>query len=103
MHTEEPTVFRFDKTSKDRSLTFAIDKGGNDMKKLALILTLLFSVSLFAGEGKHCDMTKAKAAKKVTLTGKLVQDGDKAILKVADNKSYDVCAKSKRISPNSAA
>lgn len=70
------------------------------MKRLVMILAVLFVAStVFAGGGAHCDMSKAKHAKNVELTGKVVcSDGEcsKAVFKVADSdKSYDVCDKSK--------
>jgi hypothetical protein len=61
------------------------------MKHLALTLVLLFTAgSLAAGDGKHCDMSKA--AKAVTLTGTL----DGRTFHVANSdKTYTVCEKTK--------
>ena len=69
------------------------------MKRLVLVLAVLFTAAtLFAGDGKHCDMNKA-AAKKVALTGTVVcSDGDceKAVFRVANSdQTFDVCGKSK--------
>ena len=69
------------------------------MKRLALVLIVLFTTAtLFAG-GKECDMKK-HAAKKVELTGTLSQigtgDDAKTIFRVANSdQSYTVCEKTK--------
>ena len=68
------------------------------MKKAILVLVLVFvAATLSAGEGKHCDMNKAKhTSKAVELSGTVVVDGEKTIFRVADsNDQYDVCHKSK--------
>jgi hypothetical protein len=69
------------------------------MKRLALVLALVFvAATLYAGDGAHCNVSKA-STKKVELKGKVVcADGDcsKAVFRVADSdQSYDVCHKSK--------
>jgi hypothetical protein len=70
------------------------------MKRLAMVLIVLFTaVTLFAG-GKECETKNAKAAKSVELTGTLVRtadgDAEKTIFRVADSdQSYTVCHKSK--------
>lgn len=69
------------------------------MKRLVLVLALvLVAATVYAGDGKHCDVTK-KAAKSVELIGSIVcADGDcaKATFRVANSdKSYDVCHKTK--------
>lgn len=65
------------------------------MKKAILVLVLVFiAATVYAGDGKSCDM--AKAGKSVELTGTVVLDGDKAIFRVADSSDqYDICHKSK--------
>lgn len=63
------------------------------MKKLALFLVvLLTAASLFAGEGKGCDMHKS-SAKTVELNGTIVTNADGAhLFKVANSdKSYTIC------------
>ena len=68
------------------------------MKRLIMVLVVLFTAAtLFAG-GKECDINKS--AKKVELTGTLasVGSGDEAktVFRVADsNDSYTVCEKTK--------
>ena len=69
------------------------------MKRLVLILAMVvLAATMYAGDGKHCDMSK-HAAKNVTPTGTVVcSDGDceKAVFRVANSdESYDVCSKSK--------
>ena len=69
------------------------------MKRLALVLAMVFvAATVYAGGGANCDMKAAKT-KTVELTGKVVcADGDceKATFRVADSDtSYDVCHKSK--------
>ena len=69
------------------------------MKRLVLVVAMVFvAATLYAGGGAHCDMKAAKA-KTVELTGKVVcSDGDceKAVFRVSDSdQSYDVCSKSK--------
>lgn len=70
------------------------------MKRLALVLIVLFTAAtLFAG-GKECEMKK-NASKKVELTGTLAQvgtgDDAKTIFRVANSdQSYTVCEKTKR-------
>jgi hypothetical protein len=69
------------------------------MKRMILILIVLFTATtLFAG-GKECDMKK-HASKSVELTGTLIRTGEgddaKTIFKVANSdQSYDVCEKTK--------
>src|SRR6266496_4202291 len=69
------------------------------MKRMAMVLILLFTAaSLFAG-GKECDM-KAHAAKNVELTGTLARTGDgdaaKTVFRVANSdQSYTVCEKTR--------
>jgi len=69
------------------------------MKRLALMLIVLFTAAtLFAG-GKECDMKKHEA-KKVELTGTLAQigtgDDAKTVFRVANSdQSYNVCEKTK--------
>ena len=69
------------------------------MKRLALVLIVLFTAtSLLAGGGKSCD---AKHAKSVELTGTLARTGDgdeaKTVFRVADTgERYTVCEKTKR-------
>lgn len=70
------------------------------MKRLVLVLVLVFvAATVFAGDGKHCNTDRTKAAKTVELTGKVVcADGDcsKAVFRVANSdKTYDVCSHSK--------
>ena len=63
------------------------------MKKLALFLiVLLTAASLFAGEGKSCDMHKS-SAKTVELNGTIVTDADGGhVFKVANSdQSYTIC------------
>jgi hypothetical protein len=68
------------------------------MKRMILMLIVLFTATtLFAG-GKECDMKKH--AKAVELTGTLIRTGDgddaKTIFKVANSdQTYDVCEKTK--------
>ncbi|HUP61268.1 MAG TPA: hypothetical protein VNA69_12695 [Thermoanaerobaculia bacterium] len=67
------------------------------MKRLAMILLVLFvATSLFAG-GKNCDLNKR--AKSVELTGTLAKSGsgddEKTIFRLADGKSYSVCHETK--------
>lgn len=67
------------------------------MKRLVLVLVVLFTATtLFAG-GKECNMHKS--AKSVELTGTVARVGDgdeaKTIFRVADGKSYTVCHESK--------
>lgn len=68
------------------------------MKKLILVLALVFiAATLYAGDGKHCDVKKT-SSKAVELTGTVVcADGecDKAVFRVSDTEKYDVCHKSK--------
>ncbi|HEX2122627.1 MAG TPA: hypothetical protein VHL59_13390 [Thermoanaerobaculia bacterium] len=70
------------------------------MKRLAMVLIVLFTAAtLFAGEGKECNVKNAKA-KSVELTGTLVRtadgDAEKTVFRVADSdQSYTVCHKSK--------
>ncbi len=69
------------------------------MKRMAMVLIVLFTAaSLFAG-GKECDMKK-HAAKSVELTGTLLRTGDgdeaKTVFRVAgSDQSYTVCEKTK--------
>jgi len=70
------------------------------MRKAILVLVLVFvAATVHAGDGKSCDLSKAKAAKSVELTGTVVCDGDdcsKAVFRVSDSSDqYDVCSKSK--------
>ena len=72
-------------------------KGDTLMKRMALMLIVLFAAtSLFAG-GKNCDYNKN--AKSVELTGKLVRaanDGEQTIFRVANgDQSYVVCSETK--------
>lgn len=68
------------------------------MKRLIMVLVVLFTAAtLFAG-GKECDINKS--AKKVELTGTItsVGSGDEAktVFRVADtDQSYTVCEKTK--------
>lgn len=66
------------------------------MKRLSLILVLLFTAStLFAG-GKECN--QKTAGKSVELNGTIVRaaGAEKAVFRVADsNKSYTVCEQTK--------
>lgn len=68
------------------------------MKRLALVLVMLFVAATVYAGGANCDMKAAKT-KSVELTGKVIcSDGDceKAVFRVSDSdKSYDVCHKSK--------
>ena len=67
------------------------------MKRLSMVLVVLFTaVSLFAG-GKYCEQ-KAAAAKSVELTGTMSRAdvGEKAVFHVANSdRSYTVCEKTK--------
>lgn len=68
------------------------------MKRLIMVLVVLFTAAtLFAG-GKECDATK-KNVKAVSLTGTLasVGTGDEAktVFRVSDTESYTVCEKTK--------
>jgi hypothetical protein len=69
------------------------------MKRLAIVLIVLFTAAtLFAG-GKECDMKK-HAAKSVELTGTLAHigtgDDAKTVFRVANSgQSYTVCEKTK--------
>lgn len=69
------------------------------MKRLAMVLVLVFAAtSLFAG-GKECNINKT-ASKKVDLTGTFARVGSgdeaKTVFRVADSdRSYTVCHKSK--------
>lgn len=71
------------------------------MKKVILVLALvLIAATVSAGDGKSCDVSKAKhTAKSVELTGTVVcADGDceKATFRVANSdQQYDLCHKSK--------
>ena len=61
------------------------------MKRLAMVLIVLFTATaLFAG-GAEC---KAKAAKSVELTGTIAQDGEHNVFRTADH-AYTVCEKTK--------
>ena len=62
------------------------------MKRVALILIVVFaSFSLFAG-GKSCEVSKN--AKNVALTGTLSWEGDNTVFHVANtDKTYTVCSK----------
>lgn len=65
------------------------------MKRLILILIVVFAAgSLLAGEGKSCDMHKAK---NVELTGTMASGaGGATIFRVANSdKTYTVCHKTK--------
>lgn len=70
------------------------------MKRLAIVLIVLFTAAtLFAG-GKECEMKAKHAAKKVELTGTLAQIGSgddaKTVFRVANSdQSYNVCEKTK--------
>lgn len=68
------------------------------MKRMILVLVVLFTASVAFAGGKECDMKKA-SHKKVALTGTIAfTDGDseKAVFKVANSdKTYDICHKSK--------
>jgi hypothetical protein len=66
------------------------------MKKLILACALILAAStLFAGEGKSCDMKNAKT-KTITLSGTVACKGDDCTFKTADAKTtYDVCEMSK--------
>lgn len=66
------------------------------MRNAILVLVLVFvAATLYAGDGKHCDMSKV-SSKAVELTGTVTVDGEKATFRVADsNEQYDVCHKSK--------
>jgi uncharacterized protein YdeI (BOF family) len=68
------------------------------MKRLAMVLIVLFTAAtLFAG-GKECEM-KAHKAKKVALTGTLAQadgtDGSHPVFRASSGESYKVCDKTK--------
>lgn len=66
------------------------------MKRLILILIVVLAAgSLFAGDGKSCDVNHK--AKSVTLTGTLAPGADGAqVFRVANSdKSYTICHKSK--------
>jgi len=65
------------------------------MKRVAMVLIVLFTAAtLFAG-GKECQM-KAHAAKSVELNGTLSRDGDTTVFRVADSdQTYTVCEKTK--------
>jgi hypothetical protein len=66
------------------------------MKRLAMILVLLFTAAtLFAG-GKECDVKKA-SAKQVELNGSLRADGAKTLFHASDTgRDYTVCEKTKK-------
>jgi hypothetical protein len=69
------------------------------MKRLALVLAMVFvAATVYAGGGANCDLKAAKT-KTVELTGKVVcSDGEcsKAVFRVSDSdKSYDLCDKSR--------
>jgi hypothetical protein len=69
------------------------------MKKLAMVLILVFAATSLLAGGKECNINKT-AAKKVQLTGTFahVGSGDEAktVFRVADSdRSYTVCHKSK--------
>jgi hypothetical protein len=66
-----------------------------DMKRLAMILVLLFTAAtLFAG-GKECEAKKT-SAKAVELNGSLHSDAGKTFFRVADSgRDYSVCEKTK--------
>lgn len=66
------------------------------MKRMIMVLIVLFTAaSLFAG-GKECNM---KSAKSVELTGTVAKVGSgddaKTVFRVANGKSYTVCHESK--------
>jgi len=67
------------------------------MKRLSMLLIVLFTaVSVFAG-GKYCEQQKANA-KSVDLTGTISRAaaGEKAVFHVANSdRSYTVCEKTK--------
>ena len=65
------------------------------MKRMAMVLIVLFTAaSLFAG-GKECQM-KAHAAKSVELNGTLSRSGDTTVFRVANSdQTYNVCEKTK--------
>lgn len=66
------------------------------MKRLILILIVVLAAgSLFAGDGKSCDVNHK--AKSVKLTGTLAAGaGDTQVFRVANSdKSYTICHKSK--------
>ncbi|HEV7920572.1 MAG TPA: hypothetical protein VGR02_07265 [Thermoanaerobaculia bacterium] len=65
------------------------------MKRLAMILVLLFTAAtLFAG-GKECEAQK-KAAKSVELNGSLRTDGGQTLFRASDSgHDYKVCEKTK--------
>ncbi len=65
------------------------------MKRMAMVLIVLFTAaSLFAG-GQECKM-KGQAAKSVELNGTLTRSGDATVFRVADSsQSYTVCEKTK--------
>jgi hypothetical protein len=69
------------------------ERSNIDMKRLAMILIVVFAAgTLLAGEGKSCD-TK-HAAKKVSLTGTLATQDGNTVFRVANSdKSYTVCHK----------
>jgi hypothetical protein len=63
------------------------------MKRLATVLIVLFTATtLFAGEGKSCNVKKA-SAKSVELTGTLSSADGNTVFRAADGKSYTVCHK----------
>ena len=65
------------------------------MKRLAMVLIVLFTAaSLFAG-GKECDM-KAHKAKSVALTGTLAAgEGTHGVFRTVSGQTYNVCEKTK--------
>ena len=66
------------------------------MKRMAMVLIVLFTAAtLFAG-GKECEM-KAHKAKNVELTGTLAQgtEGNHPIFRTSSGQSYNVCEKTK--------
>jgi hypothetical protein len=66
------------------------------MKRLALVLVVLFTAAtLFAG-GKECEMKAKHAAKKVELTGTLAKgEGTHGVFRASSGQSYNVCEKTK--------
>ena len=65
------------------------------MKRLAVILIVLFIASTVFAGGKECDL---RAAKSVELTGTLAKssDGEKTVFRVANSdQSYTVCHETK--------
>jgi len=73
------------------------------MKRLVLVLIVLFTAAtLFAG-GKECDL-KAHKAKNVELTGTLAKgEGTHGVFRTSSGETYNVCEKTKSAVLKSAA